>query len=82
MKCDGDKKRVGWYRNINECSHQCKTISSMFAYGRRGTIRCNETACECQCMIDVHDGQCAKGKKKSNGNFDLYRIQAGKIIFH
>ena len=52
------------------CFERCKRYTTVFAFGRLGTDRCNLDGCKCFCQNSSTDGECGY---KSHDKYDLYR---------
>ena len=58
--------------NVVSCAESCRTISSMFLFGRYGTGKCDaNNNCACLCSTTAVNGSCTQ---ESSVNFNLFRM--------
>ena len=67
-----DLKPAGNYDEIDECAQYCKSISTMFVFGK------SNKGCHCQTQTR-EAGRCRLG---SNSNYNLYEFRYPGKLFH
>ena len=71
-ECSGSEKNGGDYYSVKECGDACKDISTLFAFGRTDSDRCDQDNEKCRCYCETaatKEGYC---NQKSNGGYNLY----------
>ena len=77
-KCPGDFLMDCNRVNAAECAESCRNVSSMFSYGRNGSIQCDaDGKCQCTCLLDAVNGSC---QQMTRENVDLYRYSSQLAI--
>ena len=70
-ECSGREILKGRFHTLAECATICKSVSTMFVYGRQGNNGCHKDGCACYCELDANEDMTCH--EKDHPEFNLYR---------